>query len=122
MKRNTVKLFIAMLVASALASCGDDDMGYPDRLVFGKDGGTIVVRGKTTINHVDIVDYDGNTDGGTETVGDSLFATCQWLSVKAKIYTPELIITAKPSDGGKKRTLYIGVSDGPDFQDIVVEQ
>lgn len=109
-------------LTAGLTACGDDDLGFPETLRFGKEGGTITVQGASSLVSFDIAGYDGNTGDGEQTVGDSVFVSYQWLSVKSKKFSPELIITAAPLETGKERTLYINICDGPDTQDIKVVQ
>lgn len=115
-------VLMALSLMAGLTACGDDDLGFPETLRFGKDGGTVTVHGASSLIYFDIVGYDGNTVDGEESVGDSVFVSYQWLSVKSKKFTSELIITAAPMETGKERTLCIGVCDGPDSQDIKVVQ
>lgn len=35
----------ALSLTAGLTACGDDDLGFPETLRFGKEGGTITVQG-----------------------------------------------------------------------------
>ncbi|EGN57929.1 hypothetical protein PRBRB14_16690 [Hallella multisaccharivorax DSM 17128] len=115
---------ISLLLSLLLVACGStDNYGYPSHITFEKDGGTKVCSGTSGCYQVEIHDYNG--DGNTtysKGENDTIIATYDWLTVKFRLYTEVLKITALPNTTGKKRTLYLSGMVNDFSADIKVTQ
>ncbi len=107
MKRLICLLALPMLL---IASCDDtDNYGYPSKVSFGREGGTITVMGDYSFYNIAIRDYDGNgkEDSYLPTQNDTLVISYQWLTVKALSHEHKIILIAEPNNEGSSRKLYV---------------
>ena len=103
------KILIAFLFIPFLfASCEtDNNYGYPSKITFQKEGGTIFCSGTSGCYSIEIDNYNGNGKGSGVRDTDSIRVTNNWLTVKCKRYDKQLKLTAVPNPSKKKRTLYV---------------
>lgn len=112
-----ISLFI---LALSCLSC-DTDLGFPDTVKFGNDGGVKTFTGNTSLISIQVLDYNGNgnSDDNNE---DILTANYRWLTVESARDSHEIKITAEPNNGRKQRKLYVHICDGPNYAEIKVKQ
>ena len=117
------KVLLFLLVSFLLTSCTlDCNYGYPHKIVFEKEGGTKICSGGETTYSIEITDYNGKGAVEEELTPDSIVCTYDWLIVKSRNYSSELIVTAAPNKTHKKRTLYISAWVDDSGADIKVVQ
>lgn len=91
-------------------SCILDNLGYPAKLVFDKEGGSTIIDRVGGTPYISIDDYDGNElasiDGYNES-GEPLTAEYEWL--KVELNGSNIKTTALPNNSGKKRKLYLNM-------------
>ena len=123
MKSILIKTILSSFLLLCVSCFKEVDLGFPQKIIFPKGGGEKIVTGKVSFGYAGIEDYRGNSgdiirgeDGITYTVYD-------WLSVGYGDFSnEELKVYATPNTTGKRRTLYIEVYSGPEYQVITVKQ
>jgi hypothetical protein len=121
MKRKILLAFL--FIPFLFTSCDtDDNFGYPSKITFQKEGGTIFCSGAKSCYLIEIDNYNGNGAGSGVRDTDSIRVAYDWLTVKCKRYDKQLKMTAAPNPSRKKRTLYVypAIFDTP--AEIKVEQ
>ena len=90
---------------------------------FEKDGGLKTCSGASGCYLIEIHDYNGDGNATiTRGENDTIIATYDWLSVKYRLYTAVLKITALPNITGQKRMLYVYGMVDDSFAEIKVTQ
>ena len=115
-------LAVVMLIPFTLVSCGGDNFGYPSKITFGKDGGTINCPGASGFYVVEIDDYNGTGASSFGPDTDSIRVTYDWLTAKCKKFGTQLKLIATPNHSGKKRRLYVYGAVDDDNAEIEVVQ
>ena len=80
-----MKILIALLfIPLLLASCEEDNYGYPSKMTFEREGGTKFCSGKYSCYSMGIKNYNdiGATSKGK--AKDSIKVTYDWLTVKCR--------------------------------------
>ena len=117
-------LFLLTTILLAASCTTDGNCGYPSKLSFPKEGGTVMVSGERAPQDIRISTYNG--DGESERLPlenvDTVSVQYSWLSVKRKWGKPTLVITAEPNTTGKDRTLYIKAYIEDHMAEIKIKQ
>lgn len=104
-------LFLLTSILLAASCTTDGNCGYPSKLSFPKEGGTVMMSGSYAPYNIEVLNYNG--DGKSERTvledPDTISVQYSWLTVRRKRGTPTLVITAEPNTTGRKRKLYINV-------------
>lgn len=103
---------IATLLAIILQSCEYDQeqRGFPEKVFIGPETATINYKGNDII--CGLILKSGNRREFGEMIGDSIFVTLDWLTVKAKAFGDEMIIITEPMEGTTSRKASIEGSFG----------
>ena len=123
MRNIFVKILVCCLALLCVSCFKEVDLGYPAKITFSKAGGEKVVNGKRSFTHAAIQDYKGN-EGETIIAADGKrYNVYDWLWVEnEELYYEELKVYAAPNTTGKRRTLYIELYSGPEYQVVTVKQ
>lgn len=117
-------LFLLTSILLAASCTTDGNCGYPPKLSFPKEGGTVMMSGSYAPYNIEVLNYNG--DGKSERTvledPDTISVQYSWLTVRRKRGTPTLVITAEPNTTGRKRKLYINVSVDDRNAEIKVTQ
>ena len=108
MKKTLYTLLLSLPLL--FTGCGETgNYGYPSKVVLTKSGGSKEVKGNGAPYLIEIRDYDGNGEVSKVfgAAGDSMIASYQWLTIKAKKGDTKLQLIATPNQSGKSRTLYV---------------
>lgn len=126
-----MKKFFAVLpllfAAIAFVSCEkEENYGYPSTVLMSAAGETVELCGSSEypfIQHIEILDYDGDGNGMGYGSDDEEFlsVTTGWLTVESP-RTENIILSSAPNTSGKKRKLFIYLSCGGSRQEIKVIQ
>jgi hypothetical protein len=105
-------------------SCDKEiDLGYPSNISFSKGGGEKIIAGDQPFTSALIQDYKGNQgsiEGGED---GKLYNVYDWLRVEyVELYNEKLIVYAAPNTTDSKRTLYIELYSGQEYQIVKVTQ
>ena len=119
-----MKILIALLfIPLLLASCEEDNYGYPSKMTFEREGGTKICSGTSSFYCLEINNYNGIGAADNISDTDSIKVTYDWLTIKCKKFTDsQLKMIAAPNPSGKKRTLYVYGHVNDSFAEIKVEQ
>ncbi len=118
-----MKILIALLfIPLLLASCEEDNYGYPSKMTFEREGGTKFCSGKYSCYSMGIKNYNGIGATSKGKAMDSIKVTYDWLTVKCRRFGTQLEVIAAPNPSGKKRTLYVSPWIDNSFADIKVVQ
>ena len=123
MKRKILLAFL--FIPFLFTSCDtDDNFGYPSKITFQKEGGTIFCSGAKSCYLIEIDNYNGNGAGSGIRDTDSIRVTYDWLTAKCKKFNDTKIeLIATPNHSGKKRRLYVyGAVDDDDAEIEVVQK
>lgn len=114
-------VFATILCALPLCSCYEQEQrGYPDKVSFSEEGGSVVVKGHEQMLLL-CIESDGNVTYSHEE-GDTICIEKDWLSARTVKFSHELTITAEPSNETKSRGLYIEGNLGDAYAVIEVKQ
>ncbi len=100
-------------------------MGYPEKIIFPKEGGQFILTGDQTLFQLYIIDNDSNEYWDAENLNDerdTLMVSFDWLTVQMPERSQTLIITAEPLTEKKSRELRIEGYTGPSYTRIKVVQ
>ena len=120
-------LFLCLVLMSFVvtACLEEDNHGFPRKVNFPKEGGTIIVMGEGTPT-INFINNNGDTVSHWEMVdsGDSLnwISRYQWISMKREGLKPVLELTAEPNTTHKKRSARIDLWFFDSFGEIRVSQ
>lgn len=117
-------LLSAFVFSFLLMSCFDEvDLGYPESVLFSKDGGIETITGKVAFTHAEIHNYKNGDDGVfEEREGNVECNVYGWLKVEYQAHSNELKILAEPNETGKTRTLHVELISGYEYQTVTVTQ
>ena len=94
---------------------------YPEKVVLPSEGGTVTVRGGTTLGLVDLYE-NGEWVGMKEVIGDTFYTYHDWLTVKTPMNAPEVIFSAKPLEEGSRRMTVISFIGYDELEIEVIQQ
>lgn len=111
MKRLRITILLSLVVA--MSSCFREPKGFPNKVVFGPEGGERTLTG-FNYSYLDIATmkgivlsysgYDGNRN-------DSLVvAEFDWLKVSGKNRGNTITVSVKPNPTGKTRQFWVGIT------------
>ena len=121
------KFILTLLVSLTLLACGtftEENLGFPQKVTFSKEGGEQVVKSNTGVSftHAEIHDYTSGENGTTTTLeDDTMRNTFEWLQVEYQPHSTEVKIIAQPNNT-QSRMLYIELYSGQDYHVIAVFQ
>ena len=124
----TINYIVIIISSFLMMSCYEqDNYSYPEVVSFNKDGGEIKVRGYDfPMNFVfstpDTDDYLGSSRNDFAEGVDTIWGTYDWLTVKTKTCSYEIVLSAKPLEGDKGRALVVGLNFGDKWGEIKVKQ
>ena len=121
------KFILTLLVSLTLLACGsftEEDLGFPQKVTFSKEGGELVIKSNTGVSftHAEIHDYISGENGTTTILEDGTMCnTFEWLQVEYQPHSTDVKITAQPNNT-QSRKLYIEFYSGYDYHVIEVFQ
>ena len=124
----TINYIVIIISSFFMMSCYEqDNYSYPEVVSFNKDGGEIKVRGYDfPMNFVfstpDTDDYLGSSRNDFAEGVDTIWGTYDWLTVKTKTYSHEIVLSAKPLEGDKGRSVRVELHFGNKWGEIKVKQ
>jgi hypothetical protein len=116
--------FIIAIISAVFISCefSQNNHGYPKKVYFGKEGGTLAYIGERTFDRLLIQTPDVAKDEYVEVDKDTVEITLDWLTAKYIRHDNKLIIKADSSPTGKKRKLEIYGDYGLEYAYIQILQ
>lgn len=124
----TINYILIIISSFFMMSCYEyDNCSYPEAVSFNKDGGEIKVKGDDfPMNFVfstpDTDDFLGSSRNDFTEGVDTIWGTYDWLTVKTKTCSHEIVLSAKPLEGNKARALVVGLNFGDKWGEIKVKQ
>ena len=117
-----IKILTGLLLSLLFTACefAHEQNGYPKKVHFGPEAQTLSFKGNELLAGFTL--EDGNKTVGNEVLGDSIFASMDWITVKAALDGNEMIITVKPLTEGKSRKIKIYGDFGRSFSETTVTQ
>lgn len=117
-----IQMLTALLLSLLFVACEfeHEQNGYPKKVHFGPEAETLSFKGDGKLLGFTL--EEGNTTLGDEIIGDSIFVSMDWITVKAALRGSEMIITVKPLTEGKSRKIKIYGDFGRSFSETTVTQ
>lgn len=115
-------VLLFLIVMSAFSCSRYENGGFPSKVFFPADGGEMVIFGNDYPHFVEIRTYDGKSGDDVVFTDDSIFASNDWLELRAKEHSNVFELKAAPNSSQKKRKLYIDFYSGPNNGTTIVEQ
>lgn len=115
---------VIIFVALCFTSCLENHHGYPKKINFPAEGGTIDITGDDYIVSMEITDYDGHGSDHSKPEGmeNYDYDSYQWLTASSEKASYKITLTAEPNTTGRNRKLYLHLNFGPDYADILIKQ
>lgn len=117
-----MKLFawIILMISMFIGGCiRETDLGYQEKVYFEKEGGSQKIDGKTWV--CPSIEIGSETEGAYFEDDDSICVQYEWLHVTALKPENQLIITAAPNTGEKRKLKIVGSSMN-EYCEIMVYQ
>lgn len=124
----TINYLVIIISSFFMMSCYEqDNYSYPEVVSFNKDGGEIKVRGENSLCSfafvtTDTDDFLGSSRNDYTEGVDTIWGTYDWLTVKTKTYSHEIVLSAKPLEGDKGRSVRVELHFGNKWGEIKVKQ
>lgn len=123
MRTAIIKTLLCCLSLTCISCIAEADLGYPSDVFFTKEGGEKTITGGEHFFDAVIQDFKGNhgyIESGDEGENYNVY---DWLRVEYHdLWDNELKIYATPNTTGHRRTLYIELYAGPEYQVVRVRQ
>ena len=124
MRTITIAMAAVFSMPLFIGSCFERNQHhYPDKIVMPREGGTVTVKGDACLVYFKLYDDKGDCVAYGGTVKEDTFVKSHdWLTLKAPMNAPELILSAEPLEGKKRRMKVYSLLGYDEMEIEVVQQ